>query len=234
MNPTDIHDEKSSSSFNVKDDKKPEVNGGGTKPKMRRRRVDFKNGHEILEIDKAEEDTKQEIWYSMDEYETIRARNSLIVKMMKTGSFIESEEHSFRGLEHKLRDGFKQRRSNKFAALNAVLEEQDRQFNRNLRNPEIIAASYRRVSLNAKETAFLIGQRDTEVSLTFEAVAIGDITGTTINVDPSENADDEDDLTDIDTVCSEESQKRNRLRRILSNVSRKREERISQGQGRWS
>jgi hypothetical protein len=233
MNPTDIHDEKSSSSFNVKDDKKPEVNGG-TKPKMRRRRVDFKNGHEILEIDKAEEDTKQEIWYSMDEYETIRARNSLIVKMMKTGSFIESEEHSFRGLEHKLRDGFKQRRSNKFAALNAVLEEQDRQFNRNLRNPEIIAASYRRVSLNAKETAFLIGQRDTEVSLTFEAVAIGDITGTTINVDPSENADDEDDLTDIDTVCSEESQKRNRLRRIFSNVSRKREERISQGQCRWS
>jgi hypothetical protein len=228
MTPDGIHDEQSSSSFSVKSARKSEVNGGKTK--MRRRHsVDFKSGHEVLEIDKPEEDMKEEIWYSRDEYDIIKARNSLIVKMMKTGSFIESEEHSFRGLEHKLRDGFKQRRSNKFAALNAVLEEQDRQFNRNLSNPEVIAEAYRSISSNAKETAFAIGQSDTEKSLSYEATN-GDITGATINVDPSENDADEEDLTDIDTVCSEESSaKRNRLRRLFSSVSRKREERMSKG-----
>jgi hypothetical protein len=221
-----VHDELSSSSFSVKDFKKPEDTG--TRPKMRRRHsVDFTSGHKVLEIDKPDQELKEEIWYSREEYDIIKARNSLIVKMMKTGSFRESDEHTFRGLEHKLKDGFKQRRSNKFAALNAVLEEQDRQMNRSLTKPDVIAEAYRRVSLNARETAFAIGLKDTEQSLVFEERAIGEITGKTISVDPSEN-DDEDELTDIETVCTEESTaKKNRLRRLFSNVSRKRDTRMS-------
>jgi hypothetical protein len=227
------HDELSSSSFSVRDAKKPEDTG--TIHKMRRRHsVEFISGHKVLEIDKPHEDSKQDIWYNREEYDIIKARNSLIVKMMKTGSFRESDEHTFRGLEHKLKDGFKQRRSNKFAALNAVLEEQDRQMSRNQGNPDVIAEAYRRVSLNARETAFAIGLRDTEESLTFVERPVGDITGKTINVDPSEN-EDEDDLTDIDTACSEESTaKRNRLRRLFSTVSRKREVRMGQRMSRRS
>jgi hypothetical protein len=211
------HDELSSSSFSVRDAKKPEDTG--TKHKMRRRHsVDFIGGHKVLEIDKPHEDSKQDIWYNREEYDIIKARNSLIVKMMKTGSFRESDEHTFRGLEHKLKDGFKQRRSNKFAALNAVLEEQDRQMSRNQSSPTVIADAYRRVSL------------------TFVERPIGEITGKTINVDPSEN-EDEDDLTecDVDTACSEESTaKRNRLMRLFSNVSRKREVRKGQRMSRRS
>jgi hypothetical protein len=227
------HDELSSSSFSVRDAKKPQ--NTGTKPKMRRRHsVDFVGGHKVLEIDKPEEEIKQDIWYNREEYDIIKARNSLIVKMMKTGSFRESDEHTFRGLEHKLKDGFKQRRSNKFAALNAVLEEQDRQMSRSTSNPDVIAEAYRRVSLNARETAFAIGLRDTEESMTFIERPVGDITGKTINVDPSEN-EDEEDLTDIDTACSEESTaKRNRLRRLFSTVSRKREVRMGQRMSRRS
>lgn len=227
------YDELSSSSFSVRDAKKLE----DTRPKQKLRRrhsVDFISGHQVLEIDKPDEDNKQTIWYNREEYDIIKARNSLIVKMMKTGSFRESDEHTFRGLEHKLKDGFKQRRSNKFAALNAVLEEQDRQMSRSLTNPDVIAEAYRRVSLNARETAFATGLRDTEESLTFVQRPIGEITGKTINIDPSEN-EDEDDLTDIDTACSEESTaKKNRLRRLFSNVSRKRDERMGQRMNRRS
>jgi hypothetical protein len=225
--------ELSSSSFSVKDAKKPQDTG--PKHKMRRRHsVDFISGHKVLEIDKPDEDIKQTIWYNREEYDIIKARNSLIVKMMKTGSFRESDEHTFRGLEHKLKDGFKQRRSNKFAALNAVLEEQDRQMSRSLTNPDVIAAAYSRVSLNARETAFAIGLTDTTNSLTYVERAIGEITGKTINVDPSEN-EDEDDLTDVETACSEESTaKRNRLRRLFSNVSRKRDQRMGQRMSRRS
>lgn len=57
----------------------------------RRHSVDFVTESTVIEFDKADEKTKQDIWYSRDEYEIIRARNSLIVKMMKTGAFEETE-----------------------------------------------------------------------------------------------------------------------------------------------
>jgi len=137
--------------------------------RMRRRHsVDFKPAAEpeqVKEVERVDDEARSMCWYSKDEYDIIKARNSLIVKMMKTGHFRESDDHSFRGLEHKLKQGFKQRRANKFNALNAVLEEQDRQMSMGVAEPEKIARKYRRVSLNAAETAFVVGQRDAEESL---------------------------------------------------------------------
>ncbi|KAL7555526.1 hypothetical protein ACA910_006115 [Epithemia clementina (nom. ined.)] len=149
-------------------DHTPFVRGGGGKMK-RRHSVDFKAPEkpEVQDIERMDEGTRTLCWYSRDEYDIIKARNSLIVKMMKTGHFRESDEHSFRGLEHKLKEGFKQRRANKFNALNAVLEEQDRQMAIGIVEPETIARKYRRVSLNAAETAFVIGVRDAEESLCY-------------------------------------------------------------------
>ena len=140
------------------------------KGRMRRRHsVDFKPTvePEVKKFDPVEDENKAQCWYSKDEYDIIKARNSLIVKMMKTGHFQESDEHSFRGLEHKTRAGFKQRRANKFNALNAVLEEQDRQANMGVFEPEKIAKRYRRVSLNAAETAVVVASRDAEESLVY-------------------------------------------------------------------
>lgn len=134
----------------------------------RRHSVDFKPPADTVnEFEKMDEEAKTLCWYSKDEYDIIKARNSLIVKMMKTGHFRESDEHSFRGLEHKLKEGFKQRRANKFNALNAVLEEQDRQMSEGVTEPEKIAKKYRRVSLNAAETAFVVGMRDAEESMAY-------------------------------------------------------------------
>ena len=87
----------------------------------RQRSVDFTEDSTIVEIEKLDAIERDRVWYSKDEYDIIKSRNSLIVKMMKKGNFTENDEHSFRGLEHKLRDGFKQRRDNKFSALNCVL-----------------------------------------------------------------------------------------------------------------
>lgn len=224
--PAAIHDELSSSSFTVADGGKRSSEMG--KPKIRRRHsVDFKNGHSSFEIDKPDEMEALDIWYTRQEYDIMKARNSLIVKMMKSGKFCETEEHSFRGLEHKLKGGFKQRRSNKFGALNAVLEEQDRQFNRNFNKPEIIAEAYRRVSLNARENAFVIGQRDAEGSYAFKDPqprgSLGRHLSATSAANDSDGEDPEDDLTDIMSVYSEDTTaKKNRLRRLFSGVSRKR------------
>lgn len=121
----------------------------------------------VYEYDGPTEEEQVEVWYSRDEYDIIKARNNLIIKMMKGGTFKESDEHTFRGLEHKLKDGFKRRRANKFNALNAVLEEQDTQFAKGRADPDSIAEAYRLVSLGAKETAFLLGSRDAEESYCF-------------------------------------------------------------------
>jgi hypothetical protein len=118
----------------------------------------------VYEYDGPTEEEQVGVWYSRDEYDIIKARNNLVIKMMKGGTFKESDEHTFRGLEHKLKDGFKRRRANKFNALNAVLEEQDTQFARGRADPDSIAEAYRLVSLSAKETAFLLGSRDAEES----------------------------------------------------------------------
>jgi hypothetical protein len=104
----------------------------------------------VYEYDGPTEDEQVEVWYSRDEYDIIKARNNLIIKMMKGGTFKESDEHTFRGLEHKLKDGFKRRRANKFNALNAVLEEQDTQFAKGRPDPDSIAEAYRLVALGAK------------------------------------------------------------------------------------
>lgn len=195
--------------------------GGG---KMKRRHsVDFKPAPEqvqVQDIERMDEGTRTLCWYSRDEYDIIKARNSLIVKMMKTGHFRESDEHSFRGLEHKLKEGFKQRRANKFNALNAVLEEQDRQMAIGIVEPETIARKYRRVSLNAAETAFVIGVRDAEESLCYRPAshppAVVDHQYQQLNrssvednysdMTPSLQCDDSYDCTtDGDTIDSEDS-----------------------------
>jgi hypothetical protein len=123
----------------------------------------------VYEYDGPTEDEQVEVWYSRDEYDIIKARNNLIIKMMKGGTFKESDEHTFRGLEHKLKDGFKRRRANKFNALNAVLEEQDTQFAKGRADPDSIAEAYRLVALSAKETAFMLGSRDAEESYCYAA-----------------------------------------------------------------
>ena len=185
-------------------DHMPFARSGG---KIRRRHsVDFKPADQEVEVqdfEKLGEDARTLCWYSRDEYDIIKARNSLIVKMMKTGHFRESDEHSFRGLEHKLKQGFKQRRANKFNALSAVLEEQDRQMAIGIVEPETIAKKYRRVSLNAAETAFVIGVRDAEESLSYRPSqpvedAYSDIT-------PSVQCDDCYDGNDADIIASEDS-----------------------------
>jgi len=222
MPPVALSDEYSTtSSFSVIDRKPGKIS--------RRRSVDFVLDSKVLEYDAPTEEEREEMWYNRDEYDIIKARNSLIVKMMKCGSFQESEEHTFRGLEHKLKDGFKQRRTNKFNALNAVLEEQDRQYGRGFSDPDSIAEAYRLVSLCAKEKAFVLGSCDSQESYCFLGSKLR--TRKTLSdllQDDEEEELPEDDETDLDTVCSESTtKKKNRIRSMFHAVSRKRKDQMS-------
>jgi hypothetical protein len=137
----------------------------------RRHNVDFVPDSQVrvIEFEANDEMCKESVWYSRDEYDIIKARNQLIVKMMKTGHFRESEDHTIRGLEHKLKEGFRARRENKFNALNAVLEEQDRQIARGNVDAVVIAEKYRQVCFDAAETAGILAMKDFEESYCYAA-----------------------------------------------------------------
>lgn len=164
----------------------------------------------VYEIDRADDASHDDIWYTKEEYEIIKARNRVLVKMKRSGKFEESDEHSFRGLEHKLKDGNEQRKTYKFDALNAVLEEQDRQYNRGLKDAEDIARRYRETARSAQETAIVLALKDAEA-----------VVDTEIIVDVDDYDDDEASVvSDLQTVGSDDTQqKRTRLRHLFNGIS---------------
>jgi hypothetical protein len=194
MSPFAVYDDISLASFSIKSDGKHPVKASSPEYVRISTKVDYDEKNDtVAEFEKIDEEMKHEIWYTLDEYDIIKARNGLIVKMMKTGTFTESEEHSFRGLEHKLREGHKQRRANKFNGLNCVLEEQDRQQARGKRDAEAIATVYRRIAQNARESAFVSGIKDSEHSYGYKLPPLP-----SMQVEPSITLEEDDDaMTDV-------------------------------------
>jgi hypothetical protein len=140
----------------------------------------------VYEFEAVSFDIHDDVWYSKEDYDIIKARNSLIVKLMKADCFEENDDHTFRGLEHKLKKGYRGRRANKFNALNAVLEEQDSQMVKGLSHPELISEAYIKVSGNARETALLLGLQDAEEQ-----------GGCTVQLVESPSVDDDDDCCSV-------------------------------------
>jgi hypothetical protein len=223
-----VDDDCSTASFSVKDD----LLHMKTARNSASRRIEFVDVSEfrIHEFDAFEDEERDEIWYSRDEYDIIKARNSLIIKMMKSGTFDESEEHSFRGLENKLKEGFKKRRAHKFSALNAVLEEQDRQISKGTKDDEAIGEAYRAVSLPAKEGAFELACLDVEDSFAYtgKPVPRESFLGMHMSFrNEEEEAFEAGDDDDNDTVCSEDSRgstRKSRLGRFLGGVKKAKEQ----------
>ena len=140
-----------------------------SKSRRRRRNVDFAADNVTHEVEHMEDLPGELIWYSQEEYAVIKGRNSEIVKLIKSGEFEENDDYSCRGLEHKLKEIFRQRRANKFNALNAVLEEQDRQINRGgaISDDTLISAAYQTVTVRCAESAHTIACRDYRFSLNY-------------------------------------------------------------------
>ena len=143
--------------------------------KSRRRRrlpenasVTFSDEVSKVEVEHVQDLPGEEIWYSREEYDEIKARNSQIVRLIKMGEFEENDDYSCRGLEHKLKEVFRQRRANKFNALNAVLEEQDRQIARGIVDAALVAAAYQAVTIRCRESAHTIAFRDYRFSLNYD------------------------------------------------------------------
>ena len=207
--PPQYDDDFSAASFSVSACTSVKPSCLAKKGARRRHSLTFGDNN-VYEIDRADDASHDDIWYSKEEYEIIKARNRVLVKMKRSGKFEESDEHSFRGLEHKLKDGSEKRKTFKFDALNAVLEEQDRQYNRGLRNSDDIARLYRKTAIAAQETAIVVALKDAEAVVAREIV---------VDVDDYDD-DDASVVSDLQTISSDDTQeKKTRLRHLFNGIS---------------
>ena len=159
MPPVAEVDEALNSSFSVTDFKAGEESSEFVA--VDRRRVKF-NDEAIRthEYEGVEEVHYVNVWYLNDDYAVIKETNSLIVGLVKAQSFEESDAHSFRGLEHRLRVRNKERRLNKSNGVNYVLAEQDRQIASQTNDPELISKEYLKVSFVTRHDALVRGLQD--------------------------------------------------------------------------
>lgn len=111
----------------------------------------------------SEEDIEQ-IWYSHYDYDDIKASFEYTVFMMDAGEAktVENDEHTTRGLEMRTEEGAWARFEHKRDAYNAVLDEQDRQWNDGEDDPEQIAALCLEVTESAAKGALERGLSDQE------------------------------------------------------------------------
>lgn len=93
----------------------------------------------------------------------IRDTYSLTVRIMMTvPCFDESEEHCPRGLEYRTPTGSQKRQANKWAAIEAVLDEQHRQKIEGISDDEHLSQVYKQATPHCQQEAVERGLADAE------------------------------------------------------------------------
>lgn len=104
----------------------------------------FSAENEVFEIPHINDFTDDDIaatWYDAEDYAEIKADYQCVIFMMESGERI-SDEHTTRGLEYRTQQGAWDRYENKRDAYNAVLDEQDRHWKKDIDDPEAIRRVY--------------------------------------------------------------------------------------------
>jgi len=98
-------------------------------PLVKQLRFDEKQNQifEITHLDDIPDNEVAATWYDSNEYAEIKSAYQLTIFMMESGEKL-SGDHTPRGLEYRTQEGAWARYENKRDAYNAVLDEQDRQW----------------------------------------------------------------------------------------------------------
>lgn len=150
-----------------------------------RRRVQFKETvsvRPIVHVNNMCDDEIADVWYNKTECQDMKRSMALTVKMISAGLFQgDDDEHCARGLEYRTRAGATRRRENKVNALDAVLDEQDRQRGRGMEpDDEAIRQCFLDENLHCRLAALEKGIADQEEARSLDA------------------EDDDDDYSDAD------------------------------------
>jgi hypothetical protein len=101
-------------------------------------------------------------WYDRDEYCEIKKSLSPTVKKMHKGLPLDSDDDESRGLEYRTRAGAQRRQKNKLHSIDAVLDEQERQWEESRSDPTYIAEIYSQATAHCLMGAYLAAKADSE------------------------------------------------------------------------
>lgn len=125
----------------------------------------------ITHLDDIPEEEVNATWYDGNEYAEIKQSYQLTIFMMEAGEQLNAEEHTSRGLEYRTQEGAWARYENKRDAYNAVLDEQDRQWQEDQDDEEKISQIYLEHSTKcAKAAADRAKADESEALLILESI----------------------------------------------------------------
>lgn len=138
--------------------KKASGDGGGG------RTVAFSNEVKTYDVSRRsdlDDEDFQILWYCKDDFKFMKREYTSIVKKMAKGLPLTEDEEP-RGLEHKTPIGNKKRHKNRLVSIDAVLREQDRQWERNRLDSEFVAELYIQASAHCRLQASIVAKNDEE------------------------------------------------------------------------
>lgn len=137
---------------------------GPTKTTDGTRRVTFSNEDDTRYVIRREDMTETDfscIWYCASDFKAMKRDYMLTLKKMSKELQLGRDEEP-RGLEHKTPKGNKKRQKNRLVSIDAVLREQDRQWERNLVDQGFISVLYIQASAHCRLEASLKANEDEE------------------------------------------------------------------------
>ena len=131
-------------------------------PTEDRRVVRILGGHQCREFQRYTKEECLQVWYQNEDYSDIKNAFAFTVFMMDAGclSKVETDADSTRGLERRTEEGQWRRFDRKRNYYNAVLDEQDRQWDNAEEDPERIAEVARACTTESSREARDFGVKD--------------------------------------------------------------------------
>lgn len=133
---------------------------------IERRCVHFKETvsvRPIPHVDNIPADEVAAVWFCKKDFEDMKKSFATTLRLIAYGEFkADDAEHCARGLEFRTRAGALARRENKWNALNAVLDEQDRQRELGINNDKLLSQIYITENRLCRQSALELGRQDEE------------------------------------------------------------------------
>eukprot|EP00339_Tiarina_fusa_P015516 CAMPEP_0117003402 /NCGR_PEP_ID=MMETSP0472-20121206/4729_1 /TAXON_ID=693140 ORGANISM="Tiarina fusus, Strain LIS" /NCGR_SAMPLE_ID=MMETSP0472 /ASSEMBLY_ACC=CAM_ASM_000603 /LENGTH=208 /DNA_ID=CAMNT_0004704029 /DNA_START=87 /DNA_END=713 /DNA_ORIENTATION=+ len=112
-------------------------------------------------------------YYKKSDFERIKADLKLTVRLMQLGKLEEdSLDYCRRGTEYRSPEGARRRARNKEAARDALLDEQDLQWDNFVFDPDVLASVYHEASRECGLEASRLGLRDEDEARAIDAIEL--------------------------------------------------------------
>jgi hypothetical protein len=132
----------------------------------RRRSVRFAPPFDLTEerlpsVELTEKDVET-LWFSKEEFRLMKKSYAFIVRLIEGKQGREDDEMCSRGLETKTRLGARRRQQQIEGSVDAVLFEQEKQWEENIYSTRRLAEVYRQYTAQCSMTAYLVAQKDAQ------------------------------------------------------------------------